>query len=119
MPNMNVEVNMKQPKEKHWQDIIRAWGRSEISQKDFCRARKIAFSTFQYWKKRLEDSGEEPRFVRVVAAGKPQREISVSFETGIRMSIPDTIPCEILSRIILAVNEASQRHDGRNHSAAG
>jgi len=124
---MKPEVNMKQPKAKSRQVVIRAWEQSGLSQKDFCSAQKIALSTFQYWKRRIEGAGEEPRFVRVAAsakpryaarksrdvsenprdaAGSPQREILVSFESGIRLSIPGTIPCEILSRVILAVNEA-------------
>ena len=99
---------MKQRKDKLWQNIIRSWERSGLSQKDYCTTQKIAFSTFQYWKKRIEDAGggEEPKFVQVAFAGKPHREITVAFEVGIRMSIPDTISCETLSRVILAVNEA-------------
>jgi hypothetical protein len=97
---------MKQAKERCWQDIIRHWERSGISQKEFCKDERIAISTFRYWKKRLEESGEESRFVRVVTEEKPRREISITFDAGIRMIIPDTIPNEALSRMILAVSEA-------------
>ena len=97
---------MKQPKERRWQDIISNWERSVTSQKKFCKAERLAVSTFRYWKKRLEESGEVSKFVRVVAEEKPRREISITFDAGIRMIIPDTIPNEALSRMILAVSEA-------------
>jgi len=97
---------MKQPKARSWQGIISTWERSGISQKEFCKDERIAISTFRYWKKRLEDSGTESKFVRLMAVEKPRREISISFETGIRMIVPDSMPCETLSRIILSMNEA-------------
>jgi hypothetical protein len=97
---------MKQTKTQLWQSIIRNWERTGISQKDFCIAERIAFSTFQYWKKRLESSGEESKFVRVVSEKPSHHEITISFDVGIRMIVPDTVRYETLSRMILAVNEA-------------
>lgn len=92
-------------KEKHWEDILRTWKRSGSTQDDFCRAERIAISTFRYWKKRLEGSGAESRFIRVVTENMP-RKISVTFDTGIHMIFPAATSNELLGRIIHAVNEA-------------
>jgi hypothetical protein len=98
---------MKQTNEQRWQYIITAWERSGMAQRKFCTSKRVAFSTFQYWKKRLKKKYEQPRFIQVTASKKSQQhEISISFETGIRMIIPNTITGETLSRLILAVNEA-------------
>lgn len=97
---------MKRTKTQLWKGVIGTWEKSGKSQRDFCKAERIAFSTFQYWRKRLFSAGEGSKFVRVVSTEKTRREISISFEEGIRMTAPDSMECETLSRVIRAVNEA-------------
>jgi hypothetical protein len=97
---------MTRQKEERWRQIIRAWKRSGMTQKDFCGAEHIAFSTFQYWRKRVSNPRENPRFVPLVPPEKVRREISVSFETGIRMIIPATIARDVIGRLIYTVDEA-------------
>jgi hypothetical protein len=97
---------MKPSKEQHWRGVIRDYEQSGLTQSDFCEAEQIAYSTFQYWSKRLRGSSENPGFVRVERERKPHHEISVLFDSGIRMIVADDVSSDILSRIICAVNGA-------------
>ncbi|MGB3209453.1 MAG: hypothetical protein WBB19_01990 [Desulforhopalus sp.] len=41
-------------KQVYWQQQIRNWKTSGLSQKQFCRRESLALSTFSYWKRRTE-----------------------------------------------------------------
>ncbi len=41
-------------KQVYWQEQIRNWKASGLSQKQFCRRESLALSTFSYWKRRIE-----------------------------------------------------------------
>ena len=45
-------------KRDYWQHHIKTWKRSGLSQKQYCRSRSLAYSTFCYWKRRLNN--QEP-----------------------------------------------------------
>jgi hypothetical protein len=97
---------MKPTKEQDWRGVIRDHKQSGLTQRDFCEARRIAYSTFQYWSKRIKGSRERPMFVAVATDDKPCREISILFDPWIRMIVADDVSSEMLSRIICAVSGA-------------
>ena len=97
---------MKATKEQHWQDIIRDYRQSGLTQRDFCETEQIAYSTFQYWSKRFRRVCEKPAFVRVATDAKPRHEVSILFDPGIRMIVAADVSYETLSRIICAVSGA-------------
>ena len=41
-------------KQVYWQQQIRNWKTSGLSQKQFCRRESLALSTFSYWKRKIE-----------------------------------------------------------------
>jgi hypothetical protein len=41
-------------KKVYWQQQIRNWKSSGLSQKQFCQRNSLALSTFTYWKRRIE-----------------------------------------------------------------
>ena len=41
-------------KKAYWQQQVRNWKTSGLSQKQFCRRQSLALSTFSYWKRRIE-----------------------------------------------------------------
>lgn len=45
----------QESKRDYWQQQIKTWKRSGLSQKQYCRSRSLALSTFCYWKKRLNN----------------------------------------------------------------
>jgi hypothetical protein len=46
-------------KKVYWQQQIRNWKASGLSQKQFCRRQSLALSTFSYWKRKIEVSETE------------------------------------------------------------
>lgn len=53
---MNPQAKPSQEsKRDYWQQQIKTWKRSGLSQKQYCRSRSLALSTFCYWKKRLNN----------------------------------------------------------------
>ena len=56
---MNSQSKSSQEfKRDFWQKQIKSWKRSGLSQKQYCRSRSLALSTFCYWKRRL--SNQQP-----------------------------------------------------------
>lgn len=54
---MNPQLKSSQEaKRDYWQQQIKAWKKSGLSQKQYCRSWSLALSTFCYWKKRLNNS---------------------------------------------------------------
>ena len=50
-------------KKTYWQEHIKAWKQSGLSQAHFCKVRSLALSTFQYWRRKIfQDSNDSPRF---------------------------------------------------------
>jgi hypothetical protein len=50
-------------KKTYWQEHIKSWRQSGLSQADFCKARSLALSTFQYWRRKIsQGSNDSPRF---------------------------------------------------------
>lgn len=47
-------TSRRDAKKDYWQQQIRNWKTSGLSQKQFCRRQSLAVSTFSYWKRRLE-----------------------------------------------------------------
>lgn len=45
----------QESKHDYWQQQIKTWKRSGLSQKQYCRSRSLALSTFCYWKKKLNN----------------------------------------------------------------
>lgn len=95
---------MKPTKERHWRGILREWEQCSLTQRDFCTAKGIAYSTFQYWSKRLKGTAERPRFIAMAKEEKLRPEISILFNNGIRIIVSDSVGFEELSRIISAVS---------------
>ncbi len=62
---MNSQLKSSQEaKRVYWQQQIKAWKKSGLSQKQYCLSRSLALSTFCYWKKRFNNSvlSSPPKF---------------------------------------------------------
>ena len=74
-------------KKVYWQQQIRDWKTSGLSQKQFCRRQSLALSTFSYWKRKVEIT--EPASVKFYP-----------------LSIPATIPQPAGSGLQLLVGKS-------------
>ena len=50
------DTSTNEPKKIFWQEQIRNWQNSGLSQKEFCRNRSLALSTFTFWKRKIARS---------------------------------------------------------------
>ena len=44
---------------KLWAKRLKEWNESGLSQKNFCNDRRISYSTFHYWRKKLNSKTEQ------------------------------------------------------------
>ena len=49
-----IEKSKKNDRAVYWKNQINNWRTSELSQKQFCQRESLAFSTFCYWKRKIE-----------------------------------------------------------------
>jgi hypothetical protein len=101
------------PTESYWQDLIKQYESSGLSQEDFCRARLIPLTKFKYrWRRQMElgngvksletsSKGALSRFEDVsIIEAKPSpgsveksRGISIQFPNQIRAELNITVSC--------------------------
>jgi hypothetical protein len=104
----------------HWQRVIEDWAGSGLSQRAFCRKRRIPVGTFAWWKHQLRLRGESagrrgPEFLRVrvrskakpatmegrlVAGGTARAQFEVTLPDGTRIRVykdcDERVPARIL-----------------------
>ncbi len=70
---MNPQSKSSQEsKSDYWQQHIKTCKRSGLSQKQYCRSRSLALSTFGYWKRRLNNPHPKtPRFFPLTIPAPP------------------------------------------------
>lgn len=79
---MKIKDSGETEKKRYWQEHIQAWRQSGLSQAHFCKARSLALSTFQYWRKKIgQGDNDSPRFYPL--AVMPSIEALDKSSTGI------------------------------------
>lgn len=113
---------------EYWRGMIAAWGRSGLSQAEYCRRRRIQAVTFSWWKRRLSsdapdaDGRRKRRFGRTaVAAGfvevrmpetGPRAAYEVVLSGGRMVRVPGDFDAEALGRLIAVLEAADARQTG-------
>ncbi|MEN6440240.1 MAG: IS66 family insertion sequence element accessory protein TnpB [Syntrophobacter sp.] len=52
-------------KQQFWKKHIAQWGKSGLSQAEYCRQNKIGLKSFQYWKRRSKCNSAPPALIEV------------------------------------------------------
>ncbi len=61
-----AQQNQNQPRQDYWQNHIKQWKRSGLSQVLYCRKHKISKNTLGYWiKKQIKGTPKSPEFVQL------------------------------------------------------
>lgn len=60
-----MEQNKRRTTSREWVDVLSAWRKSGESQRGYCRRAGISFSSFTYWRGKLEKESQENRLVKV------------------------------------------------------
>jgi len=109
---------------RYWQQMLREWAKSGLSQADFCRQREIKPATFYWWKRKLLANGNAaPRSrsrgnrvsalsgqggfaeVRLTAAAC-HRTYEVVLSRGRAIRLSGDFDADIVTRLISAVEAA-------------
>lgn len=73
-----------------WEQIIKEWEASGVSQPQFCISRGVALSTLQYWRKKLKRESQA-NFVELVptplASNESNKEIELVLPHGIVLRV--------------------------------
>ena len=98
---------------KHWEGIIDQWRESGKPQRAFCKAKKMSYWSFRYWKKVIEnqEADGKPGFVEILAPPKQSRDskgisIRIIFPSGIMIEPGPVFEERELVAAIRAVRDA-------------
>lgn len=89
-------------KKVYWQNIIREWEKSGMSQAAFCRTRNITHSNFFVWRKRLAAESTAPLSAVFAPVTIKQEDIMLSKPTAsmpVRLVLKNNVRLEIASGI--------------------
>lgn len=94
---MKNEVNIMAPDEKKlfWQQHIEGWQQSALSQKAYCRQHKLSFSSFGYWRTRLNETTPGKKLIPVTLS-RSAGVVTIFLPAGIRMEVPMHALSEVL-----------------------
>jgi len=94
---------------KIWQTHIKAWEKSGLSGKEYCRQRQLSYHAFVYWKKKLGLRQPTATFFLPVPTNLHQGDTGsgLKIEVGNRFKIevPDGFTARTLARVIAALEE--------------
>jgi hypothetical protein len=97
---------MENLKQDFWQEKISAWEKSGLSQPKFCSQEGVPLTTFRYWKNRLAKGGTHPQFVKIQPPDASAGQICIDFDSRLKIIIDRPFSGSIVSKIIVAVDEA-------------
>lgn len=70
-----------------WQTHIHAWKESGLSQRAFCHQNQLSYSTFGYWRTRLNRISRDRRKLIPVALTAPAT-LNIYLPSGVRIETP-------------------------------
>ena len=92
---------------KKWQEIFRDFDSGNLRRKDFCRAKDLKLSTFDYWRSRLKKTAaEEPVVVKVATVKRPAESIRVRLGEQVVVELDGNAGEEQLIRVLRAAAHA-------------
>jgi hypothetical protein len=93
-----------------WKKVFEKWRESGDSQRGFCRKEGITFSTFTYWRKKLDKQKTGNSLVRVhdSTKGALRRDSSIVICAGpMRMELSGEEREEVLVKVMRAMRAAA------------
>ena len=70
-----------------WQRLVAAWEKSELSQAEFCRRRKVDAGSFGWWKRRLKGTAKPARRRVGGNSGRPKTGEHANF---VEVALPNS-----------------------------
>ena len=94
----------KEEKFQYWQQHIDSWRQSSKAQRVFCTENHLSYSTFSYWRTKLNrERKSESKWLPVHVA--PSAAVAVCLPGGIRLEVPAPALAEVLPVVYRAIQE--------------
>ncbi len=104
---MSELENIKINKREYWQDQIRRWKESNLSQSMFCKQAGIKQSTLGYWLSVLSEpkKGDRNKFIPIkiiknIKSNNPAKTIKIKLLTGHVVYLPVEIGINEITKVI-------------------
>ena len=72
MTQTNGTTRKRTSRRPFWQQHLRVWSQSGLTQADYCRQHQLSAAAFGWWKRQLQDKPKPQR--RSLGAERPQRD---------------------------------------------
>lgn len=95
---MQVKTESHAPsesKKEFWQDHIQQWKKSGLSQQAYCAQQGIRYTTFGYWRKRLESGEAKHKQFAPVEVRQAQQDSTLSVKVRLVSGMVVSIPCSM------------------------
>lgn len=73
-----------------WENHVRSWEKSGLSQSDYCRREKVSLTSFCSWRKRLEGKPSGENFVELTTCSQAEK-IELVLQSGLVLKLPISI----------------------------
>ena len=79
---------MRSPdKATYWQQHLKDWQQSGLSQRDYCQQHELTYASFGYWRKRLRTKESTTAKLVPISVSRPAL-ITVYLPSGVRIEVP-------------------------------
>ena len=98
-----------------WAGVVEEWKGSGLSQKEYCRSKGIAFSTYGYWQKRLRETGWKKKSESAEAAGfklvhvvenkSSSSGLEIILCSGVKIAVKEKFDPGVLRAVVAALSQ--------------
>jgi len=96
--------NTPEDRRRQFKEHMRRWRNSGLTQAEYCRRNELKWSTFHYWRKRLQDSATAVTLVRVPVSKnlgrQPCQELTLVLGDRYKVEIGDNFNAATLARLV-------------------
>ncbi len=102
---VSCEILSREEKKDYWQEQLKKWKESGISQSKFCRLNDLKFTTFCYWNKRLRKRDVNKKLIKlpskiVQSISEPDNNFELIINDSIRIRISRSFEEDSLKRLL-------------------
>ena len=98
-----TEVNLED-RRRQWEEHMRRWRSSGVTQAEYCRRNELKLSTFYYWRKRLRETATAVTLVQVPVTNgldsQSNQELTLLLGDYYKVEIGDNFNPSTLARLV-------------------
>jgi hypothetical protein len=94
---------------RYWEAHIERWQHGGMTQKDYCRDNGLKWSTFHYWRKRIEELSAPMQLIQVAQTpgptGKERSELMLIIGDHYKIRVGDGFNPATLARLVQTLGQ--------------